>query len=81
MKSSGSIYVHCDFHANSYIRILLDEIFGEHNFQNEIIWCYRTGGATQKRFSRKHDNIYFYSKTENFNFNSIKERIYYEKPL
>lgn len=51
----------------------------KNNFQNEIIWCYRTGGATKKRFSRKHDIIFFYSKTKNYNFNSIKDRIYYDK--
>lgn len=59
----------------------MDQIFGIENFQNEVIWCYRTGGATKKRFSRKHDVLLFYSKNENFYFNCIKEREYYEKPF
>jgi DNA modification methylase len=43
LKPTGSFYIHCDWHANAHIRIMLDEIFGEENFQNEIIWAYRTG--------------------------------------
>ena len=79
LKSTGSIYVHLDHHAVHYLKVAMDEIFGIKNFQNEIVWCYRTGGATKKRFSRKHDSILFYSKTDNYIFNSIKDRIYYEK--
>jgi len=60
---------------------MLDEIFGEENFQNEIIWAYRTGGATKRRWSRKHDSIYFYTKTNKYTFNLTKERIYYDKPF
>jgi site-specific DNA-methyltransferase (adenine-specific) len=81
LKSTGSIYLHCDPTASHYLKIIMDQIFGVENFQNEIIWCYRTGGATKKRWSRKHDVILFYSKTENFYFNCIKEREYYEKPF
>jgi DNA modification methylase len=81
LRPTGSFYLHCDWHANAHIRIMLDEIFGEDNFQNEIIWAYRTGGATKKRWSRKHDTIYFYTKTNKYTFNSIKERIYYDKPF
>jgi len=81
LKPTGSIYLHCDFHANAHLRIIMDDVFGQKNFQNEIIWHYRTGGATKRRFSRKHDTIYFYSKTPDFKFNSIRERVYYEKPF
>lgn len=81
LKPTGSFYIHCDWHANAHIRIMLDEIFGEENFQNEIIWAYRTGGATKRRWSRKHDNIYFYTKSDKYTFNLFKERIYYEKPF
>ena len=81
LKPTGSFYLHCDWHANAHIRIMLDEIFGEENFQNEIIWAYRTGGATKKRWSRKHDTIYFYTKSNKYTFNLTKERIYYEKPF
>ncbi len=76
LKPTGSFYLHCDWHANAYIRIMLDEVFGESNFQNEIIWCYKTGGASKKRFGRKHDNIYFYTKSENYTFNPQKEKSY-----
>ena len=81
LKPTGSIYVHLDWHAVHYVKVAMDEIFGMKNFQNEIIWCYRTGGATKKRFSRKHDNILLYSKTDDFTFNLYKDRIYYEKPF
>jgi len=81
LKPTGSFYLHCDWHANAHIRIMLDEIFGEENFQNEIIWAYRTGGATKRRWSRKHDNIYFYTKSDKYTFNLAKERIYYDKPF
>ena len=76
LKPTGSFYLHCDWHANAHIRIMLDEIFGEENFQNEIIWCYKTGGATKRRFGRKHDTIFFYSKSDNYKFNEIKEKSY-----
>jgi len=81
LKPTGSFYIHCDWHVNAHIRIMLDEIFGEENFQNEIIWAYRTGGATKRRWSRKHDNIYFYTKSDKYTFNLTKERIYYDKPF
>ena len=52
----------------------MDDIFGENNFQNEIIWHYRSGGGTARRFSRKHDNIFFYSKSKDYKFNTDKVR-------
>ncbi len=62
LKDTGSIYLHCDWHASHRLRVAMDDIFGESNFQNEIIWSYRTGGASKTRFARKHDNILFYAK-------------------
>ncbi|OQY26960.1 MAG: hypothetical protein B6244_12055 [Candidatus Cloacimonetes bacterium 4572_55] len=63
LKPTGSFYLHCDWHANAYIRVhILDKIFGEKNFRNEIIWIYDTAGRTKKNFNRKHDNIFWYSK-------------------
>jgi len=76
LKPTGSFYLHCDWHANAHIRIMLDEIFGSENFQNEIIWWYGGGGASKTRFGRKHDTIYFYSKNKNkktFNVDSVRE--------
>lgn len=76
LKPTGSIYLHMDFRINHWVRCILDDIFGYENFQNEIIWCYKSGGSTKKRWNRKHDNILFYSKTDNFTFNSQKEKSY-----
>ncbi|MDQ7032748.1 MAG: site-specific DNA-methyltransferase [Desulfonauticus sp.] len=63
LKDSGSIYVHVDYRLTAYVRLILDEIFGEDNFVNEIIWFYKTGGVPEKiGFSKKHDTILFYVK-------------------
>ena len=65
LKKTGSIYLHCDWHADSYIRVqILDPIFGDKNFRNEIIWCYNVGGKSKDQFARKHDTIWFYSKSK-----------------
>jgi site-specific DNA-methyltransferase (adenine-specific) len=69
LKDTGSIYLHCDPTASHYLKILLDEIFGKNNFVAEIIWYYAWGGRTFKRWNRKHDVIFHYSKTNNFIFN------------
>jgi DNA modification methylase len=69
LKPTGSMYLHCDWHANAHLRLLMDEVFGENNFQNEIIWNYGLGGSSPKRWQRKHDNILFYSKSTKWVFN------------
>ncbi|MBT9165025.1 MAG: DNA adenine methyltransferase YhdJ [candidate division WS2 bacterium] len=76
LKDTGSFYLHCDWHASHYLKVMLDEIFSERNFQNEIIWSYKTGGLSEKRWARKHDTILFYTKQDNFVFNVIKEKSY-----
>ncbi|OHA09970.1 MAG: hypothetical protein A3H71_01580 [Candidatus Sungbacteria bacterium RIFCSPLOWO2_02_FULL_48_13b] len=76
LKKTGSIYVHCDWHASHYIKTEMDKIFGYDNFRNEIIWSYKSGGASQKPFAKKHDVILLYSKTNGFLFNSQKEKSY-----
>ena len=78
LKPTGSIYLHCDHHANAYLRILLDTIFGAANFRNEIIWCYSGGGQPKKDFPRKHDTIFRYSKTKDYLFNKESVRIPYD---
>ena len=55
---------------NSYIRLVLDELFGSTNFKNEIIWHYQSGGRQEKLFSRKHDTILLYTKSDNWIFNA-----------
>lgn len=64
LKSTGSIYLHCDWHASHYLKIEMDKIFGYGNFQNEIVWCYSGGGVPKTAFARKHDIILVYSKTD-----------------
>ena len=76
LSSKGSIYVHLDYRIVHYVKILMDYIFGEENFINEIIWSYKSGGVTSKYYSRKHDTILMYSKTEDYIFNPQKEKSY-----
>ena len=60
MSETASIYVHLDYHIGHYVKILMDEIFGEGNFKNEIVWYYETYQGTVKNyFPRKHDTIFF----------------------
>jgi len=63
LKQTGSIYVHLDWHAVHYVKVMMDEIFGRNNFQNEIVWCYSGGGVPKTAFARKHDTILVYAKT------------------
>lgn len=76
LKPTGSIFVHLDWHAVHYIKVSMDKIFGYNNFINEIIWFYRTGGASKRYFARKHDNILWYTKDDNWVFNPQKEKSY-----
>jgi DNA modification methylase len=70
LKPTGTLYLHCDWHADAYIRVyVLDKIFGNSNFLNEIIWCYSIGGKSKRTFGKKHDNIFFYSKSDDYTFN------------
>ena len=66
--------LHCDYHADAHLRILMDRIFGENDFRNEIIWSYKRYTAASKRFQRLHDVILFYGKTEKIEFNDIREK-------
>ena len=79
MSDTASIYVHLDWHIGHYVKILMDEIFGEDKFINEIVWCY-TGPTNQKNnFPRKHDLIFLYDKSEQYVFNSDSVRIGFKK--
>lgn len=62
LKATGSIWVHCDWHASHYIKVELDKIFGYTNFQNEIVWHYESGGRSKNFFPRKHDILFLYAK-------------------
>ncbi len=71
LKDTGSIYLHCDPTMSHYLKILMDIIFGEKNFRNEVVWYYRRWTATSKDFQRYHDIILRYCKSNNFVFNPI----------
>ena len=71
LKPGGAFLLHLDWHAVHYAKVMCDELFGEENFQNELIWYYQTGGASKDRFSRKHDTILFYS-------NGAAEGVYFD---
>lgn len=76
MSEEASIFVHLDWHISHYVKILLDEIFGEDNLRNEIIWCYYGPGSPgMKQFNRKHDNIFWYSKSSDYHFYDQQIRI------
>ena len=79
LSNEGSIYLHCDWHKIHHLRFLLDEVFGEENFGNEIIWCYTFPGPAPQNFPRKHDNILRYKKINgNAIFNPDDIRIPYK---
>ncbi len=80
LSDKGAIYLHCDWHKNSHLRLTMDEVFGEDNFVNEIVWSYRSGGASRKEsLPKKHDTILFYRKNSSFEVHSQSERQYLEK--
>ena len=91
LATDGSIYLHCDYRVNAYIRLIMDEIFGKENFRNEIIWRRKQSSAwATDKFGITNDSLYYYSKTENVVFNPefskndentieyIKERFVYQ---
>ncbi|MBA2632200.1 MAG: restriction endonuclease [Chloroflexi bacterium] len=69
LKPTGSIYLHCDWHAVHYLKQMMDEVFGDNHFQNEVIWYYRGGGVSPRRWGRRHDTILFYTKGKKWTFN------------
>jgi len=76
LSDEGCIWMHLDWHIVHYVKILMDEIFGEKNFINEIIWEYKSGGAGKRHFARKHDTLLLYSKTGKYYLKTGKEKSY-----
>lgn len=70
MSESASIYVHLDYHIGHYVKVLLDEIFGEDNFRNEIIWKRSTAHSDSSGFANLHDSIFYYTKSDDYTFNT-----------
>ena len=76
LAEDGCLWVHLDWHSVHYVKILMDEIFGEKNFINEVIWQYKSGGTSKRHFSRKHDTLLFYAKNSDYSFNPQQEKSY-----
>ena len=76
LADDGTLWIHLDWHSSHYIRLVLDELMGEKNFVNEIIWCYKSGGSGKKHFSRKHDTILVYSKRPKYHIVIPEEKSY-----
>jgi adenine-specific DNA-methyltransferase len=77
LAPDGSIFVHSDWRVDYLIRSILDEVFGAHRFRNEIAWVYKNAGfkARAQKFHQIHDIIYWYTKSESFAFNPVRERL------
>lgn len=71
IKNTGSIFFHCDSSSSHYIRLILDDIFGEKNFISEIIWTYKRWSNSKKSLLPAHQTIFFYSKSNQYKFNKI----------
>lgn len=70
LAPNGTLYLHLDWHADSYARLLLDEFFGAENMINEIIWAYHGPSPIKRAFNRKHDTILVYAKGKDYTFNA-----------
>ena len=77
LKSTATIYLHCDPTASHYLKMLMDAVFGKNNFRNEILWCYTGPSGSRKNFPSKHDTIFRYSKSEKWVFNADDIRVPY----
>jgi len=71
LKNTGSVFLHCDKTASHNIRVVLDKVFGRENFQSEIIWSYKRWSNSKKGLLNAHQVIFFYSKTQDFKFNTF----------
>lgn len=71
LKSTGSIFLHCDSSASHHLRLLLDDIFGQDNFRSEIVWTYKRWTNSKKGLTNNHQTIFFYSKSDAFKFNKV----------
>ena len=77
LAPNGTLYLHLDWHANAYARLLLDELFGPERFLNEIIWIYHGPSPIRSAFNRKHDTILVYTKGSEYTFNVDAVRLPY----
>ena len=75
LDDAGSLFVHIDERAHARLRLMLDDIFGERNFRNEIVWAYRSGGRATTHFSRKHDILLYYVKSDAAYFDAMQDAV------
>lgn len=78
LSPDGTLYLHLDWHANAYARILLDEIFGPDRLLNEIVWVYHGPSPIRSAFNRKHDTLLVYTKSDQYTFNADRVRVPYD---
>lgn len=78
LSPTGTLYLHLDWHASAYARLILDEIFGPERFLNEIVWVYHGPSPIRSAFKRKHDTILVYTKSERHTFNPDAVRVPYD---
>ncbi len=71
LKKTGSFYYHCDWHASHYVKVMLDQIFGENQFQNEIVWKRSSAHSDSKRYGANHDTIFFYTSGKLWTWNKM----------
>ena len=69
LKTTGSFYYHCDWHASHYVKVMLDQVFGEMQFQNEIVWKRSSAHSDSKRYGANHDTIFFYTGGKTWTWN------------
>lgn len=71
LKQTGNIFLHCDRNACHYLKVVMDDVFGINNFRSEIIWSYKRWSNSKKGLLNSHQNIYFYSKSSSYKFNTL----------
>ena len=80
LAEDGAICLHCDWHKSHLLRLVMDEIFGDNNFRNEIVWHYgQRTAAREKKLDAKHDNLFVYAKSDRFNLNKVTVPWSYEE--
>ncbi len=78
LSERGTLYVHADWHASHYLRLLLDELYGAEHLLNEIVWVYHGPSPVHRAFNRKHDTILIYTKSDDYIFNADAVRVPYD---
>lgn len=73
LNDRGNFILHVDPRTSHYLKVALDQVFGTENFRNEIIWSYASGGASKRHLSKKHDVLLWWSKSDNYHFNVLRE--------